>query len=72
MATRVGVDIGSIGVVIEHNTVDRKNAVIFAGVTFILGVAAGYALRGLRIAYLKKKHEYLKRQVKKTEDQLLK
>ncbi|KAL4237448.1 hypothetical protein ACF0H5_002165 [Mactra antiquata] len=64
MTTRVGVD---VGVVVETSTIEKKSATIFAGLTFILGVVVGYTLKGLRIAYLKKKHEFLKRQAKKAE-----
>jgi len=62
----------TVGVVVEHATVERRSAVAFAGVSFLLGVVVGYALKGLRIAYLKKKHEFLKRQTKKAEQQLMK
>lgn len=68
MSTRV--DLG-VGIVVD-NTVEKRSATIFAGVAFLLGVVVGYTLRGLRISYLKKKHEFLKRQVKKTEQELLK
>lgn len=68
MSTRV--DLG-VGIVVD-NTVEKRSATIFAGVAFLLGVVIGYTLRGLRISYLKKKHEFLKRQVKKTEQELLK
>lgn len=68
MAT-VGV---SVGIVVEQPTVERRSALVFAGVSFLLGAVVGWALRGVRIAYLKKKHEFLKRQVKKTEAALMK
>lgn len=67
MTTRVGIDI-----VIGNSTVEKRSATIFAGVAFLLGVVVGYSIRGLRITYLKKKHEFLKRHVKKTEQQLMK
>lgn len=69
MTTRVGID---IGVVIDNSTVGKRSATIFAGVAFLLGVVVGYSVRGLRVAYLKKKHEFLKRHAKKTEEQLMK
>ena len=68
MATRVGVN---VGVAIENAQIEKKSATIIAGLAFIVGVVVGYQLKGLRIAYLKRKHEFLKRQTKKTEQALL-
>ncbi|KAH3844358.1 hypothetical protein DPMN_086616 [Dreissena polymorpha] len=68
MATRVGVD---VGVRVESVPIVSKSATVFAGVSFLLGVVVGYALKGLRISYLKKKHEFLKRQTEKTQKALL-
>lgn len=67
MSTHVGVD---VGVVIKSSTIEKKSASIFAGFAFLLGVIVGYGLKGLRIAYLKKKHEFFDRQAKKTKKQL--
>lgn len=66
MTTRV-----DVGVIVD-STIEKKSASIFAGVAFLLGVVVGYTLRGLRITYLKKKHEFLKRHMKKTEEKLMK
>lgn len=65
-ATRVGVD-----VVVETSTLERRTAAILAGTSFIIGVIVGWGLRGAYIAYLKKKHEFLKRHLKKTEEKLM-
>ena len=67
LQTRVGVD-----VVVESSTLEKKTATLLAGAAFLIGVIVGYNLKGLRIAYLKKKHEFLKRHAKKTEDALMK
>ena len=61
-----------VGVSIHEATVEKRSALVFASVSFALGVVVGWAVRGLRIAYLKKKHEFLKRQTKKTEEKLMK
>ena len=39
----------------ETGRVSGKSALIFGGITFILGVIVGYKLKGLRIRYLKSK-----------------
>lgn len=68
MASQIGV---SVGVTVGDSTVEKRSAFVFAGVSFILGVVVGWGLRGLRIAYLKRKHEFLKRHMKKTESALM-
>jgi hypothetical protein len=67
MATHVGVD---VGVFVGSSTIEKKNASIFAGLAFLVGVFVGYSLKGLRIAYLKKKHDFFDRQAKKAKEQL--
>ena len=64
--TRVGVDVA-----VESSTLEKKTATVLIGVAFFVGIVVGYNLKGLRIAYLKKKREFLKRHVKKTEAALL-
>ena len=66
-ATRVGVD-----VVVETTTLERRTATVLAGAAFIVGVIVGWSIKGLHTAYLKKKHEFLKRHLKKTEAKLMK
>lgn len=68
MAPVIGVN---VGVSYSEHPVQKRTALVFAGVSFALGVVVGWALRGLRLAYLKKKHEFLKRQTKKTEAALM-
>lgn len=68
MTSRVGVD---VGVVVEHGGFEKRSVGIVAGLAFALGVVVGYTLKGLRIAYLKKKHDFYERQTQKTKRQLL-
>lgn len=68
MVAHVGVN---VGVSFNETPIQKRTALVFAGVSFALGVVVGWALRGVRIAYLKKKHEFLKRHAKKTEAALL-
>lgn len=67
-ATRVGVDVVTV---VDTSTLEKKTATVLAGAAFLVGVIVGWGLRGLRQAYLKKKHEFLKRHMKKTEAKLL-
>lgn len=54
----------------ETGRVSGKSALIFSGITFILGVIVGYKLKGLRIRYLKSKQERLLSRLQKTSEDI--
>ena len=54
----------------ETGRVSGKSALIFGGITFILGIIVGYKLKGLRIRYLKNKQERLLSRLHKTSEDI--